>query len=258
VDRFKELPVGEYRTHKEATCFGKDGPCADEVLDTMQSHVVNVTKVDCTSKEDCEGHTWETFFFKHKNGRAILKKIGANKKFVPASKLEEPSLDGMSDQMVSIKKGKVDAAQTPRWTKFYAPEMEQADKARSVASKSAFAQLEKVKGDETLDTTDNVHVDADKVGTGPHAGELQWDTFYSGKVVKGGAEAARKDSTAEAKPEMSAKAPKGKGTGAMLAGAYKDGGHLHYGMSDTSAQKDIDSFWDSLDQDPDHGDPTLA
>ena len=55
-------------------------------------------------QEDCEGHTWETFFFKHKNGRAILKKIGANKKFVPASKLEEPSLDGMSDQMVSIKK----------------------------------------------------------------------------------------------------------------------------------------------------------
>jgi len=51
--------------------------------------------------------------------------------------------------------------------------------------------LEKVKGDEVVDSVDNVHVDADKVGSGPHAGELQWNTFYSGKVVNGGAEAAR-------------------------------------------------------------------
>jgi len=51
--------------------------------------------------------------------------------------------------------------------------------------------LEKVNGDEVVDSVDNVHVDADKVGTGPHAGELQWGTFYSGKVVNGGTEAAR-------------------------------------------------------------------
>ena len=251
VDRFKELPVGEYRTHTEVSCI-PGGPCTDEVLDGLESNVVNVTTADCTSKEDCTGHTWESYFFKHKDGGAMLaKKI--EKKFIPAHKLEEASLDGMSDQMVSVNQGHVDSSATPRWTKFYSPPVAKKAVTLQVLSNASL-------GDETLDTTDNVHVDADKVGTGPHAGELQWDTFYSGKVVHGGQEAARKA------------APKGKpaakqttdslsaGQAAMLAGseAYADGGHMHFGFSDEAANKDIDNFWKQLDNDPDHGSPKLV
>jgi hypothetical protein len=101
-----------------------------------------------------------------------------------------------------------------------------------------------------MDSTDNVHVEAGKVGTGPHAGELQWDTFYSGKVVKGGAEAAR---NAGGKPAVGKDAKGEVGLKAVhvqagktaptpqLAGpkVYKVGGRVHMGMSDDAAQKDI-------------------
>lgn len=143
VDRFKELPVGEYQTHAESSCVHPDGPCADEVLDGFASKVVDVNKADCTSKEDCDGHTWESYFFKHKKGGNMLAKK-LTKTFVPARKLEEDNLDGMSDQMVTVKKGSVDGEATPRWTRFYSsPEEAQAKK--PVAAKSLRSSLEKVK-----------------------------------------------------------------------------------------------------------------
>mmetsp|Transcript_99616 Transcript_99616/g.160623 ORF Transcript_99616/g.160623 Transcript_99616/m.160623 type:complete len:974 (-) Transcript_99616:191-3112(-) len=259
VDKFKELPVGEYRTHAEVSCI-PGGPCADEVIDGLESNVVNVTKADCTSKEDCEGHTWESYFFKHKKGGAMLKRV-EKKTFLPAHKLEEDSLDGMSDQIVSVNKGKVGGTQTPRWTKFDSPAavVTSHKTPLSAQRKSVRSVLEKVKGDEVVDSVDNVHVDADKVGSGPHAGELQWNTFYSGKVVNGGAEAARGAGATEntaAAVRVGAKAPKA----AMLAGAraYKDGGHVHYGLSDSAANADIDNFWKLLDNDPEHGGPKIV
>jgi len=261
IDRFKELPVGEYRTHAAVTCIA-GGPCADEVLDGFKSNVVNVTKADCTSKEDCEGHTWESFFFKHKKGGAMLKKI-EKRSFVSAHNLEEDSLDGMSDQMVTVKKGKVDATKTPRWTKFYSPAEEaKSQQVRTVQRKTMRSILDKVKGDEVVDSVDNVHVDADKVGTGPHAGELQWDTFYSDKVVAGGAEAARAGADVKVQDEKDDAVPGAMraGKAAMLARnkAYVDAGHVHFGMSDKAAKKDIDNFWTSLDNDPEHGGPKLV
>jgi len=256
VDKFKELPVGEYRTHTEVSCI-PGGPCTDEVLDGLESNVVNVTTSDCTSKEDCTGHTWESYFFKHKKGGAMLAKK-MEKRFVPAHKLEEASLDGMSDQMVSVKQGQVDASATPRWTKFYSPPVAKKALTLQVLSNASL-------GDETVDSADNVHVDAEKVGTGPHAGELQWDTFYSGKVAHGGKEAAREAAPSqEPRTDKAAtKTPAGAlaaGKAAMLAGnaAYTDGGHVHFGFSDKAANKDIDNFWAQLDNDPDHGSPKLV
>lgn len=242
VDKYKDLPVGEYRTHQESTCI-PGGPCADEVLDGMTSKVVDVNKADCTTKEECDGHTWESYFFKHKKGGAMLAKR-INKSLVPASKIEEASLDGMSDQIVQVKLGKADDEATPRWNKFYSPESPKGAPAGRSQLKGALA------GDETMDSTDNVHVEAGKVGTGPHAGELQWDTFYSGKVVKGGAEAAR---NAGGKPAVGKDAKGEVGLKAVhvqagktaptpqLAGpkVYKVGGRVHMGMSDDAAQKDI-------------------
>ena len=80
--------------------------------------------------------------------------------------------------------GKVDAAQTPRWTKFYAPEMEQADKARSVASKSAFAQLEKVKVIAACAMAACMLMCA-RAGVGAHAGAV-WGVWRWCLCVGGG------------------------------------------------------------------------
>ena len=72
----------------------------------------------------------------------LAKKL--TKTFVPAHKLEEDNLDGMSDQMVTVKKGKVDGEATPRWTNFYSPPAEAQAKTRT-AAKSLRSSLEKVK-----------------------------------------------------------------------------------------------------------------
>lgn len=187
----------------------------------------------------------------HALGGAML----AKKRMASAHKTEEAYLDGMPDQVVPVHKGKADASRTPSWDKFYSPPADAAQRKTTVLAHTMLedsepaaaddagedsvpaAAPEPTLGDEYLDTTDNVNVDAGKVHSGPQAGELSWPTFYSGKVVHGGKEAAR--------------------SGGVQGATATKPARTGLGLSDVTATEDINHYFDALTRDPEHGNPLM-
>ena len=237
VDGARELPVGEYRTH-----------AADEAVDDLPSKVVDVQHADCTSEVDCAGHTWQNFLFKHRQGAKGGAMLATRKKraFVPAHELEEPALDGMADDVVTVQNGKVDDAKAVTLAKFLAAPAESVSGkiARGMLAQPAADQGNGTKplGDEYLDSADQVHVATEKTHTGKHAGEQVWPSFFEGARGQSGNSKGTKEKGAVKQAGR---------VGLTGATAVDKGSRV--GLSSSDALDDINTFYDTLDDDPVHG-----